>query len=114
MPQKHILPALANAVNGREDKFNEWYSNRHLADLMAIPGVVAAQRYSLSEVQRMAPPYPFGFLAIYEIEIDDLQSVLEALGKRANTPAMPISPAMAPNSLILNFTPLGERVQAAA
>ena len=114
MPQKHILLALTNAVEGREDEFNDWYTHRHLGDLLAIPGVVAARRFALSAVQRAQPPYPFGYCAIYEIETDDLQSVLDALQVRANTPAMPISPAMAPNSLILYYTAIGQVVGAMA
>ena len=114
MTEKHILLALTNAVEGREDEFNDWYTNRHLADLLAIPGIVAARRFGLSDVQRAPPPHPFGFCALYEIETDDLQSVLDALQARANTPAMPISPAMAPNGLILYFTAIGERVGTAA
>jgi hypothetical protein len=114
MPQKHILLALTNALPGRDDEFNEWYTRQHLADLLAIPGVIAAQRYGLSELQRLPPPYPYAYCAIYEIETDNLATVLDALQKRANTPAMPISPAMAPNSLILYLEPIGERVQAKA
>jgi hypothetical protein len=114
MTQKHVQLALTNAVPGRDAELNEWYNNRHLADLLAIPGVMAAQRYGLSELQRMPPPYPYAYCALYEIETDDLATVLDALQKRANTPAMPISPAMAPNSLILYLKPIGERVQANA
>lgn len=112
MRQKHILIALTNAVEGQDDAFNDWYTNRHLADLMSLPGVVAAQRYGLSAHQRVAPPYPFKYCAIYEIETDDLPAMQNALKERANTTAMPISPAMAPGSLILYFTPISERVVA--
>lgn len=114
MRQKHILIALTNAVEGRDDEFNDWYTNRHLADLMALPGVIAAQRYALSDYQRVDPPYPFKYCAVYEIETDDLPAVQKALKERANTPAMPISPAMAPGSLILYFRPISERVEAKA
>ena len=114
MPEKHLLIALTNARDGRDDEFNDWYTKRHLADLMSIPGVVAAQRFALSELQRISPPYPYKYCAIYEIETNDLATVLDALKVRANTPAMPISPAMAPNSLILYFKPISERVEAKA
>jgi hypothetical protein len=114
MPEKHILLALTNAVEGREDEFNDWYTHRHLSDLLAIPDVVAAKRFALSAVQRTKPPYPFRYCAVYEIETDDLQSVLDALQARANTPAMPISPAMAPNSLILDYTAIAQAVGAMA
>jgi len=40
---KYIFVVQANAVNGREQEFNDWYTNRHLLDVMALPGIVAAQ-----------------------------------------------------------------------
>ena len=39
------LVVLTNPVAGREDEYNDWYSNRHLGDVIAIPGIVAAQRF---------------------------------------------------------------------
>jgi hypothetical protein len=112
MPRRHILLVLTNAVEGRDDEFNDWYTNRHLDDLLKLDGVNAARRYQLSHVQRATPPYPYRYCALYEIETDDLSQVLAALGERARTPAMPMSEAMAANSLILYFTPIAERVKA--
>jgi hypothetical protein len=112
MSTHHILLALTNAVEGRDDEFNDWYTNRHLDDLLQIPGVTAARRYALSDVQRIPPPYPDKYCALYEIETDDLSRVMNALGERARTPAMPISDAMAPNSLILYFSSITDWVRA--
>ncbi len=30
----------SNPVAGREDEYNDWYSNRHLADVVAVPGAL--------------------------------------------------------------------------
>lgn len=112
MSDQHLLLALTNPVEGRDDEFNDWYSNRHLDDLLQIPGVRAARRYALSDVQRMPPPYPYKYCALYEIVTDDLSGVMKALGERARTAAMPISDAMAPNSLILYFSSITDWVGA--
>lgn len=86
---KFKLVVLANPTDGREEEFNEWYSNTHLADVVAVPGFRSAQRFKLKE--------PMGFehrqqyLAIYEMECDDPQAVVEALYRRRDTPAMVLS-----------------------
>lgn len=96
---------LTNASDGRDDEFNDWYSNRHLPDVLDIPGIVSAQRYELAEVQR-TDRLPYRYLSIYDIETDDLQSVADEIGRRAGTDAMIISDAMAQEKLPLIFKPL--------
>ncbi|MBO0836979.1 MAG: hypothetical protein J2P28_15935 [Actinobacteria bacterium] len=48
----------------QEDAFNDWYDNVHVPEICAVPGFVSARRYKI-------PGAP-GYLAIYEIEADDL------------------------------------------
>jgi hypothetical protein len=75
--------------------YNEWYTDVHLKDVLKVPGIVAAQRFKLSDVQRDAPPFPWQYLALYEIETDDLNRTLAELRERAGTSAMVISNAVA-------------------
>jgi hypothetical protein len=56
-----------NPVEGREAEFEEWYSQRHLRDVVQIPGFVRARRYRLSESQ-FAPLEDFRYVAVYEID----------------------------------------------
>ena len=105
---KHILVVLTNAVDGQDDEYNEWYDNQHLKDVLALDGYVAAQRFGLAE-PGPSTELSHRYLALYEIETDDLAKVHEGLGAAANTPAMPISPALKSGSVIGYFTPLGER-----
>jgi hypothetical protein len=109
MPRRHVLVVLTNAVPGGEDAYNDWYSNRHLQDVLAVPGVVSAQRYVVSEAQRVDDP-AYRYCALYEIETDDLALVMDEIGKRAGTEAMPISDAMARDRLAIVFKPLGAPV----
>jgi hypothetical protein len=89
MMARFKLVVLANPTDGREEEFNEWYSNIHLADIVAVPGFRSAQRFKLKE--------PMGFehrqryLAIYEMECDDPQAVVETLYSLRDTPAMILS-----------------------
>jgi hypothetical protein len=98
--QRYKFVVLTNAVEGHEAEFNDWYSNTHLADVVAIPGFVSADRFELAEFQRTLPQ-----LAIYEIETDDLKWVTEELGRRSGTPAMVISDAMHKDKLAAIFKP---------
>jgi hypothetical protein len=89
---KHIFVVQTNAVAGREDEYNDWYTNIHLPDALAVPGFVSAQRFKISSTQRAAlRDYPYQYLTIYEME-GDPAAALEALG--AAVPGMQISTAM--------------------
>jgi hypothetical protein len=95
---KYTFVVLTNAVEGKDDTFNEWYTNTHLGDVLAVPGFVSAQRFKLADAQRAKPPHPFRYLALYDIETNDLQKTLDELGKRSGTPAMVLTDTMAPGT----------------
>jgi len=75
---RHILMAFSNALAGRDDEFNRWYDDIHLSDVLKVPGYTAAQRFELSPSQMMPDP-PYRYVALYEVETDDLQATLEEL-----------------------------------
>lgn len=54
----------------REQEYNTWYDEVHLPELVALDGFVSARR--LRPVDGDGP-----YVALYEIEADDLQSVLQ-------------------------------------
>ena len=87
----YTFVVLTNAVEGREDEYNEWYDDVHLDDVLAVPGFVAAQRFT-----RVDPTgeNPFGHLALYEIETDDIEATMQRLTDVAGTDAMFLSEAM--------------------
>jgi hypothetical protein len=54
-----------------EAEFNDWYDNTHLAEVLAVPGFVAGERYRAHMPDGGAgPTHPY--LAIYHIDADDL------------------------------------------
>jgi hypothetical protein len=69
----------------REAEFNRWYSEVHVPDVTAVPGVLSARRFRLSE-QRSALDAPIGgglrYLVIYEIDTDDPAGVEAELQAR--------------------------------
>jgi hypothetical protein len=92
---RYLFVVSSNPAEGREQEYNDWYSNRHLADLRALPGVVSARRFILNDTQLAATaPQPFKYLALYEVETDDVQDFIGQLISRSGTESMPISTAL--------------------
>jgi hypothetical protein len=87
----------SNPVEGREQEYNDWYSNQHLSDLLATPGVISARRFKLSGTQIGEVAQTYQYLAIYDIEADDVATFIQEMMARTGTSAMAISTAMSPN-----------------
>lgn len=117
--KKHTFVVLTNATDERHDEFNTWYNERHIPDVLAVPGFVAAQRFRLAGAQPGGrTDAPWKYLALYEIETDDLKGTLDALSARAGTDAMVISETLDTSTTgAFVFEPIAARVteqQAAA
>jgi hypothetical protein len=74
---KHLVVVLTEPTEGREAEYNDYYENLHLREVLATTDWLSAQRYKLSAQQGMACPLPY--LAVYEVEADDANSVLTNL-----------------------------------
>jgi hypothetical protein len=82
---KALYLVHTNCEAGREAEFNEWYENVHLRDLLSVDGIVAAQRFQLTgpgpqTVTRSGEPAVAQYLAIYELDTEDTDAVLERIG----------------------------------
>ncbi|HZO80169.1 MAG TPA: hypothetical protein VFB33_00615 [Candidatus Binataceae bacterium] len=110
---KYTLVVLSNPTTGKEAEFNEWYDKMHVPDVLRVPGFVAAQRFKLAGPQLNDAPRPHRYLALYEIETDDIQASIDALRQRAGTTEMLISDAIDIQGVFAAmFTPVAERVLA--
>jgi hypothetical protein len=86
-----ILLVMSDATPGDDDAYNAWYDDIHLADVLSVPGLVAARRFvALPSVHGELPPARY--LAIYEIDADDLDAVQRALSVAAK--GMDIPPTL--------------------
>ena len=86
-----LFIALTNPVSGKEDEYNEWYTNTHLEEVVAIEGFISARRYRLSEAQ-MFEDQAYQYLAIYEVENGCGSKIIENL--ESAIPLMTISSAI--------------------
>lgn len=94
---RYKLVAFSNAVEGHDAEYNEWYDGQHMPDVLAIPGFVSAERFVCVD------DGPHRYLAIYEIETDDLEGLLAEFSRRPGTDLMPISTSLEFASAVVGF-----------
>ncbi|SRR5579875_349828 len=88
MPKGIMIVESAPASSDREDDFNKWYDETHLPQILAISGASVGRRFRRIGEGR----YPY--IAIFEIEADDLEMTLSALGRALQSGELEISPAL--------------------
>lgn len=111
---KYVFVVMTNAVEGQEDEFNAWYDNQHIGDVLKVEGFKAAQRFRLAPAEADNPKAVHRYLAIYEVETDDLAKTQAALGAAIGTPAMPLTGALeVRKTFSVYYEPIGEKVTAA-
>ena len=115
---KHVLLVLANAVPGKDDEFNRWYSEQHLKDVLKVPGIVSAQRFKFAAPagETIAGPHPepkHQYIAIYEVDADDPNTVQADMISRIGSDRMIMTDAMDfGNSIGAYFLPITEKLRA--
>ncbi len=111
---KYTFLALTNPVEGKEAEFNEWYDKHHVPDVINVPGFVSGQRFKLADSQFGGEASKaFKYLAVYEIETDDIAATIKELRARGGTADIVPSDAIDPkNVATYMFTPITEKVMA--
>lgn len=82
--------------------------------MLNVPGFISAQRFGIAEAQMGGEKSrAYKYLALYEIETDDIAGVLKELRARAGTPEIVPSDAIdMKNVASFVFTPVAEKVMA--
>jgi hypothetical protein len=101
--KKNVFLAFTNSTIRREQEYNKWYDEQHLVDVINVPGFVSARRYR----HRLAPgQFEFNtqtlehkYLALYEIETDDIVKVMKELAFRVGTPEVVTTDAIDTSTL---------------
>ncbi|HVN88880.1 MAG TPA: hypothetical protein VMT61_03615 [Candidatus Binataceae bacterium] len=89
---KYTFVVLSNPTAGNEAEYNRWYNDQHLPDVLNVPGFVRAQRFKLSDSQMGGEAdKTHRYLALYEIETDDVAAALKDLASRVGTNDMIMS-----------------------
>ena len=74
-----IMAVYSNPISPeRDEEYNTWYNDVHLADLMGVPGFVGATRYRLADdMGKGTAPSEHRYLALYEVEGDPVAAYAE-------------------------------------
>ena len=73
-----VLMVEANCTDeGRDSEFNRWYDEVHVPDVLSASGFKSAARYSIKDAVKDKGKY----LAVYEIETDDIRRTMDAFTK---------------------------------
>ena len=75
MPKGIMYVETMPASPDREAEYHKWYNDTHLAQIVSVDGIVSARRF--------APADGNGgpFIAIYELDCDDLDAAAQRLGE---------------------------------
>jgi hypothetical protein len=74
MSHEYTLIVYTSPADGREDEYNAWYDDTHLAEFSALPGVIAGRRFKVAGDGK--PQYA----AIYELSAhpDEILAAMNA------------------------------------
>lgn len=80
MTANYLHLVLTSPTPGAEDEFNEWYDNVHVPEVLQMPGFLSGRRFRLVSPDPADSPR---YLAVYEIESDDIQATLRRIPEMA-------------------------------
>jgi len=78
---KAIFLTWTNPVDDASDsEFNAWYDGTHMPQVRAaIPAITAVHRYQLADVAAVRDGPAHRYLAVYELDTDDVAGAMAAL-----------------------------------
>jgi hypothetical protein len=88
---RYKMLVLSKPIEGNEAEYNDWYQNTHLKQVVALPGYISAQRFKRAVNMRGEDGYPY--MALYEIEADDIDAAYKVLESAAGDGSIAVSQA---------------------
>jgi hypothetical protein len=79
---KSMFIAWASPVDDASDaEFNAWYEGTHVPQVRAaIPAITSVHRYRVADVPGVGGAATHRYLAVYEMDTDDVAGAMAALG----------------------------------
>jgi hypothetical protein len=108
MPRSLMMVHSSPTSPEQEAEYNDWYTNKHLKDVVALPGIVGATRYKYEKTVGLdgIPTSTCSYLAIYEIEgdtVEAMEAAKQALADGLAKGTVDISPALDATGLQTDF-----------
>jgi len=101
-----LMLSMANPQPGREQEYRDWYANRHLTDLIAVPSVLEAKLHTVTG----HAPSRWRHAAIYQLAGDPLAALEEIMEYGKAGKVEPSTASDPTNRLMGLATPISERV----
>ncbi len=104
-----MLLVFSNPSEGQDEEFNRWYDEKHVVDVLAIPGITSGQRFALHQHDDPlgAPAPKHRYVAAYSLEVEP-ETVMKEFSTRLSTGELDVSPALDVRSVSMTFwSPLG-------
>ena len=92
MSHDYTLIVYTSPAEGREDDYNAWYDDIHLAEFCALPGVINGRRF------KVEGDGPAQYAAVYELSAQPKQ-VFAAMNDGIKNGTVRMSDALDPKSL---------------
>ena len=115
MADRFIQVVSSNPVPGREDDFNEWYDNVHIPELLAVPGMLSATRYTLHDAAiyhvRGGVVPEHRYMCVYELD-GDVDEVMGRIQRRVANGEVHMSDSLDLSTSRLSFWTRGKAFEA--
>lgn len=97
MAHEYTLVVYSSPADGREDEYNAWYDDVHLAEFTALPGVISGRRFKVISPNPDAKP---SYAAIYELSATP-EDVMAAMNAAIKERTMHMSKALDGSSVVI-------------
>lgn len=77
----HKMVVFAKAKSGQVEAVAKWYDETHIPDMLAVPGLISAERHTMMTVKQPEGLPTWDFMTVYEFEGADPMVALVNLGK---------------------------------
>ena len=77
----HKMVVFAKAKPGQVEAIAKWYDETHIPDMLAVPGLITAERHTMMVVKQPEGLPQWDFMVTYEFEGPDPIVALTNLGK---------------------------------
>lgn len=75
------MVVFAKAMPGQVEALAQWYDETHMNDLLAVPGLVTAERHTIMTVKQPEGTPHWDFMLVYELAGDNPMVVLGEMAK---------------------------------
>lgn len=93
MDLRNKMVVMAKAAPGRKEELARWYDERHIHDLLAVPGFLTAERHDVIPVKMPEGAPVWDFMLVYEIAGDPMVT-LRGMAELQGTDRLPTCDAL--------------------